>query len=192
MKLRWLWITLFWSGISFLASAQRPEEAQKRLGDVLYQKVKDQLDYFPYDSSYRVLAHFDPSISNGEPFQLPVTAGQSSYFKEFGSLHFTLPKGRFRLTVFRPWPATPLNRHVVFVPFRDLSSQNATYPAGRYLPISMDDMTEEGLWIDFNAATNPLCAYDDTYACPLPPKQNHLAVAIPAGEKRPKAKPSGL
>jgi uncharacterized protein (DUF1684 family) len=29
---------------------------------------------------------------------------------------------------------------------------------------------------------NPACAYSEHYNCPIPPKENHLQVAIAAGE----------
>jgi uncharacterized protein (DUF1684 family) len=38
------------------------------------------------------------------------------------------------------------------------------------------------LQLDFNKAYNPYCAYTTGYHCPIPPKENHLAVAIKAGE----------
>lgn len=173
---------------SQMTIVQRVDQPQKRLGEALYEKVKDQLDYFPYDSTYRIIAQFDPSISTNEPFTLPVSSGKPTYFMEYGRLHFTLNKAKVQLTVYRPWPITPLNRYMLFLPFSDLSRQDSTYPAGRYLPISMDDVTDEGVRLDFNAATNPLCAYDDGYACPLPPKPNQLTIRIHAGEKRLKGK----
>jgi len=37
--------------------------------------------------------------------------------------------------------------------------------------------------LDFNEAFNPLCAYNTGFACPLPPRENRLPVAIRAGEK---------
>jgi len=37
--------------------------------------------------------------------------------------------------------------------------------------------------LDFNLATNPPCAFTPFATCPLPPKQNHLAIAVAAGEK---------
>jgi uncharacterized protein (DUF1684 family) len=37
--------------------------------------------------------------------------------------------------------------------------------------------------LDFNRAYNPPCAFTPFTTCPLPPPQNRLAVAIPAGEK---------
>jgi uncharacterized protein (DUF1684 family) len=46
-------------------------------------------------------------------------------------------------------------------------------------------MISEGTWaLDFNKAYNPYCAYNETYSCPIPPRQNNLPVAIKAGEKK--------
>ena len=35
--------------------------------------------------------------------------------------------------------------------------------------------------LDFNRAYNPLCAYSAGYSCPVPPAENRLSVAVPAG-----------
>jgi uncharacterized protein (DUF1684 family) len=37
--------------------------------------------------------------------------------------------------------------------------------------------------VDFNKAYNPPCAFSAFATCPIPPPENRLAVAIPAGEK---------
>jgi hypothetical protein len=37
--------------------------------------------------------------------------------------------------------------------------------------------------LDFNLAYNPYCAYSDTFSCPLPARENILAIPIRAGEK---------
>jgi uncharacterized protein len=37
--------------------------------------------------------------------------------------------------------------------------------------------------LDFNKAINPPCAFTSFATCPLPPPQNHLKVAIEAGEQ---------
>jgi hypothetical protein len=38
--------------------------------------------------------------------------------------------------------------------------------------------------LDFNRVQNPPCVYTAFATCPLPPQQNRLNIAIPAGEKR--------
>ena len=68
-----------------------------------------------------------------------------------------------------------------FVPFRDATSGDETYGAGRYLDI--DPNPDGTVTIDFNLAYNPLCAYSDAFSCPLPPAENWLTVPIRAGER---------
>jgi len=65
--------------------------------------------------------------------------------------------------------------------FRDQTSGEDTYAACRYLQIPFQSGGE--VWLDFNRATNPSCAYATSFACPLPPAGNRLSVPIRAGEK---------
>ena len=37
--------------------------------------------------------------------------------------------------------------------------------------------------LDFNFAYNPSCAYDPSWACPLAPPGNRLAIGVEAGER---------
>lgn len=71
----------------------------------------------------------------------------------------------------------------MLIPFRDATSGAQTYAGGRYLEIEGPDGA--GLVLDFNRATNPLCAYSEHYNCPLPPRFNLLSVTINAGAKAP-------
>jgi uncharacterized protein len=77
----------------------------------------------------------------------------------------------------------------LFLPFRDATSGDSTYGAGRYLldTVKGADLGSEGgrLVLDFNFAYNPSCAYDPKWVCPLSPPANRLAVAVQAGEKKP-------
>ncbi|MGA9643689.1 MAG: DUF1684 domain-containing protein, partial [Terriglobales bacterium] len=62
-----------------------------------------------------------------------------------------------------------------------------TYGAGRFLYTSLPDHGVDhpgDLWLDFNRLVNPPCSFTPYATCPLPPPQNRLSVAIPAGEKR--------
>jgi hypothetical protein len=68
-----------------------------------------------------------------------------------------------------------------FIPFRDTTSGDTTYGAGRYLDIDAND--DGTVTIDFNLAYNPSCVYDEGYSCPIPPIENWLQVPIKAGEK---------
>jgi hypothetical protein len=70
----------------------------------------------------------------------------------------------------------------LFCPFKDLTNGVDTYGAGRYLDFTLSDINNPIL--DFNYAYNPYCAYNAGYSCPIPPYENHLKIAITAGEKK--------
>jgi uncharacterized protein (DUF1684 family) len=79
----------------------------------------------------------------------------------------------------------------MFLPVRDgTSGRGGTYGGGRYLTDTVKGTFGRGLvhtggdriTLDFNYLYNPSCAYDDRWACPLAPPENHLAAPITAGE----------
>ena len=68
----------------------------------------------------------------------------------------------------------------LFVQFMDLTNGNPTYPSGRY---HYTDAHENGkAFIDFNKAYSPPCAFTEFATCTFSPQENHLNVAIEAGE----------
>lgn len=69
----------------------------------------------------------------------------------------------------------------LFFNFRDTTSGQITYGAGRFLmaPGPVDGKTV----LDFNRAVSPPCAFTIYATCPIAPLQNHLRIAIPAGEQ---------
>ena len=69
----------------------------------------------------------------------------------------------------------------LFFIFKDPTSQDTTYPAGRFLHTPLPKNGR--VVVDFNLAYNPPCAFTDFATCPLPPRQNQMAVRIEAGEK---------
>ena len=70
----------------------------------------------------------------------------------------------------------------LFIVFADYSSGTETYGGGRFL--SADPPDEDGrVWLDFNKAYNPPCAFTPYATCPRPPEGNTLDVMVEAGEK---------
>jgi len=68
----------------------------------------------------------------------------------------------------------------LFIQFMDLTNHQQTYPSGRY---HYTDAHENGnVLIDFNKAYSPPCAFTEFATCTFPPQENHLDVAIEAGE----------
>lgn len=131
------------------------------------------LKWYPVDRAWRVTARLVPYP---EPRKLRVgsTIGEPQEFDAPGYLEFDLRGQRLRLE-----PAQ--TRGELFIIFRDLTSGKTTYPAGRFLYASLDN--DGAVVLDFNKAYNPPCAFTPYTTCPLPPKQNHLPVAIEAGEQ---------
>ena len=73
------------------------------------------------------------------------------------------------------------NSDYLFVPFKDKTTGEDTYSAGRY--IELEKIGEKQYLLDFNLAYNPYCAYNDRWVCPLTPFENRLKIGINAGEK---------
>jgi uncharacterized protein len=66
------------------------------------------------------------------------------------------------------------------VMFGDTTNGKLSYGAGRFLYVKPP---VKGVTIlDFNKSYNPPCAFSHYATCPLPPQQNKLPLAIPAGE----------
>jgi len=72
----------------------------------------------------------------------------------------------------------------LFIQFMDLTNGNPTYPSGRY---HYTDAHENGkVFIDFNKAYSPPCAFTDYATCTFPPQENRLNIPIEAGEIYPR------
>jgi uncharacterized protein (DUF1684 family) len=72
----------------------------------------------------------------------------------------------------------------LFIQFMDLTNGNPTYPSGRY---HYTDAHENGkVFIDFNKAYSPPCAFTDFATCTFPPQENHLKIPVEAGEIYPR------
>jgi len=70
----------------------------------------------------------------------------------------------------------------VFFVFRDQTSGRESYGAGRFL--KANPAVNQKICLDFNFAYNPPCAFTPFATCPLPPPENWLPFALPAGERK--------
>lgn len=135
------------------------------------------LDHFPIDSNLRITAIFEPYPEPRE-VAIPTVIGEPSMMLAPGLLHFTVEGEAVSL---EPYISTPDDRNL-FLVFRDATSGDTTYGAGRFLSADLIDGSTEVV-LDFNLATNPPCAFSPFATCPLPTPENTLFVAINAGEK---------
>lgn len=128
--------------------------------------------WFPAKESYRITAKF---ISYPQPKMIPILniLGDTDENPSPGYAEFELDGKKWRLE--------PLleGDHLFFI-FKDATSGKQTYPAGRFLYAGLPN--DGKVILDFNQAENPPCAFTAYATCPLPPRQNHLQVAIQAGE----------
>jgi uncharacterized protein (DUF1684 family) len=131
--------------------------------------------FFPLDFSYRVTATWVPSDGK-KTVDVPNVLGDTTPTPVAGTVVFKINGQEVRLTDLGGDPSKGLS----FV-FNDLTSKTDTYPGGRFL--ETDPVVNGTVVIDFNRAYNPPCAVTPYATCPLAPKENRLAVAIPAGEK---------
>jgi hypothetical protein len=130
--------------------------------------------WFPIDLAYRVTGKL---IKDAEPASMKVlnTFNDVDEYTTEGVVEFSLPGQTLRL---RPFTTRPNRFYFVF---RDASSGQETYETARFL---YADLLPDGTTVlDFNQAYNPPCAFNPYTTCPIPPKDNHLAVKILAGER---------
>ncbi|WP_248897838.1 DUF1684 domain-containing protein [Haloplanus halobius] len=143
----------------------------------------DGLDYFDPDPDYRVeatvTAHDDP-----EPIDLETSDDRTVRYLRVVTLRFDLRGDSHELHGYRQEGAAGSE---IFVPFRDKTTGQQSYHGGRYMELEPEGSLADGdrIPIDFNLAYTPFCAFSEAFSCPLPPEENWLDVAVPAGERAP-------
>lgn len=113
--------------------------------------------------------------------RMAYTKGEEKDFIRWGESRFEIGGRQCVLQAY----TSDAEEERLFVPFRDATSGQETYGAGRYLDLdAARDRSADGKWIlDFNRAYNPWCVYSKQYTCPFVPQENRLAVPVHAGEK---------
>jgi uncharacterized protein (DUF1684 family) len=135
------------------------------------------IEHFPIDPAYRITAILE---RYPEPRQvaIPTVIGEPSMMLAPGVLRFEVGGEEVSL---EPYVAAPDDRDA-FIVFRDATSGDTTYGAGRFLDAEIRDDTNDVV-LDFNLAINPPCAFTPFATGPLPTPENTLLVPIKAGEK---------
>jgi uncharacterized protein len=134
------------------------------------------IDRFPLRPDWRVEARFE---RYDPPKQIPIpnVLGQVADSPSPGAVVFEKDGKTYRLDALPGGDDGSL-----FLIFGDPTNGHETYGAGRFLEA---EAPKDGrVQVDFNKAYNPPCAFTSFATCPLPPKQNKLAVKVEAGEKK--------
>jgi len=133
------------------------------------------LDYYPMDSSWRIVADwvpFDP------PHELEIGSVLGTINKEKvpGKAVFHRDGHTYELMPIQEEPDS------LFFVIADRTSGRETYGAARFM---YAELPRDGkVVLDFNRAYNPPCAFTPYATCPLAPPENRLDLAITAGEKK--------
>ncbi|SDX95156.1 DUF1684 domain-containing protein [Halobellus clavatus] len=138
------------------------------------------LDHYDVDPAYRFELELD-RYDEPETVTVETTADGEQTYRRVGRFEFEVQGTTVSLDAFEPTDGSDR----LWVPFRDATSGEETYGAGRYVDLDpAEDQREDGTWIlDLNMAYNPTCAYNPAYECPLVPASNWLEVPIEAGER---------
>lgn len=137
------------------------------------------LNFYPIDPTYRVKAKMIP-VENKKVRQVPLTDGTKEKYIEHSFVEFSFDGGKInKLLLLQAMNES--DKRNFFVAFTDETSAKETYGGGRYINARQDG--KNSITLDFNLAYNPYCAYNPDFACPIPPKENMLAISILAGEK---------
>ncbi|MCW5911678.1 MAG: DUF1684 domain-containing protein [Cyclobacteriaceae bacterium] len=133
------------------------------------------IDRFELNPDYRIEARWEAADS-ARTIDITNVLGQTTPQRSPGTLVFKLEGKEQRLDALA-------GRDELFIIFADATSGHETYGGGRFVYTGLPDKATNTVVIDFNKAYNPPCVFTPYATCPLPPGQNVLSVAIPAGEK---------
>ena len=112
-----------------------------------------------------------------ERIVMQTTTGDERVYRRAGKVRFDVGDEPAEVTLF-----SSQDMHELFLPFRDATSGDETYGAGRYLEVE-PPASDGSVVVDLNYAYNPYCAYNPEWSCPIPPGENWLSVPIRAGER---------
>src|SRR5689334_3948985 len=130
-------------------------------------------EWYPIKPEYRVPATFT-RYDSPKIVKMPDILGAIIDQRVEGYVSFELNGNKHELVV------EELPDRRLFIQFMDSTNGNPTYPSGRY---HYTDAHENGfVYVDFNKAYSPPCAFTEYATCTFPPQENHLKVSVEAGE----------
>jgi len=135
--------------------------------------------WYAVDAKWLVPGHFTP-FDAPKTLEYETALGSTRSTQILGVVSFERNGKQYQLEV------QPSGKEGYVGFFFDTTTGKATYAGGRVVPIAKLDGDKVAL--DFNKAYNMPCAVSPYFACEIAPKQNHLSLAIPVGEKKPAVK----
>ena len=161
-----------------------PNSPFKREPAVHYDNIK----WFPFDVRFC----FQSKLYRYETPETVIvlgTKGEERKYLKYGYFTLNSDGAEHKLNVYKFTLSDPkryaLYRNHLSVSFTDETTGKETYPVGRYVDVGDENPDANYLYtINFNNAYNPYCAYNSTYTCAVPRKEDHLNFAVRAGEMK--------
>lgn len=146
------------------------------------QKSFTGLNYFPVDISYVVKA----TLTKNDKEELVImrtSTDRAPEYLDYGYVEFEIDGKKIKLSAFQNVKQKDMvsEEMTLFIPFRDETCGNESYGGGRYIECQIPETGNE-VYLDFNKAYNPYCAYNSRFSCVIPPEENRMSVRIEAGE----------
>jgi len=140
------------------------------------------LDFYKFDSTYVVTAKLKRT-PEAKPFKMKTTTERLADYVQYGVITFTIKGKEYELKIYQNLGLLDKEGYedYLFLPFLDDTNGDGSYSGGRYTEARIPK--GDTIFIDFNTAYNPYCAYSDRYSCPIVPRENYLATEIKAGVK---------
>lgn len=105
--------------------------------------------------------------------------GSDAEADEVGTVTVSRFGGTVSLRV-RRFPGSSEDESDLEIYFRDGTSGQGSYPAGRF--VQLEPLGNGKYLLDFNRARNPFCAYSSVFPCPAPWAGNTIVGRVEAGE----------
>jgi uncharacterized protein (DUF1684 family) len=134
------------------------------------------LNYYTFNKDY-IIDFALVKAEKAETVDIKMTDGTTEKLILFGKIKGEFQNFTIALTIYQR------ENGDFFLPFKDKTAPTETYGGGRYLDLPLKNAKNNQLRVDFNLAYNPFCAYNEDFACPIPPAENTLPIRIEAGEK---------
>ena len=134
------------------------------------------LKYYPFNKDY-VVDFVLEKAEKAKTVELKMTDGTTEKLILFGNIKGEIGGFTVSLVLYQHEDGN------FFLPFKDKTAPTETYGGGRFLDLPLTNVKNNRLRVDFNLAYNPYCAYNEDFACPIPPAENTLQIRIEAGEK---------
>jgi uncharacterized protein (DUF1684 family) len=135
-----------------------------------------QLSYFPYSKKYRIEFQVERAAEI-KKVNMKMSDGTEEENILFGKIKGQIDGQEIELILYQH------ENGDFFLPIKDKTAPTETYGGGRFLDLPLTNVKNNRLRVDFNLAYNPYCAYNEEFACPIPPAENTLPIRIEAGEK---------